>query len=203
MVWSELPVESQGIKVLGTPLGHPEFVATHLGYMEEEHRVLLERIPAVQDVQSAWLILLHCAAARANYLLRVVRPALVRRVAENHHAGLWRCLCQILHIPEDPCEATARTTSTMPLVLGGMGPGCPLFGRVGVTVSTWFTRGILTSQECWWTIWKVAQTRHISQRRWLAQGSWKELKVFTHHLGQPLPSGPGRHLHQKSLRWTH
>ena len=34
---------------------------------------------------------------------------------------LWRCVCQILHIPEDQCEATARTASTMPLVLGGMG----------------------------------------------------------------------------------
>ena len=43
------------------------------------------------------------------------------RFAENHYAGLWRCLCQILHIPEDQCEATARTASTMPLLLGGMG----------------------------------------------------------------------------------
>ena len=38
----------------------------HLEHIAEEHRVLLERTPAVQDVQSAWLILLHCAAARAN-----------------------------------------------------------------------------------------------------------------------------------------
>ena len=167
--------------------------------------MLLERIPAVQDVQSARLILLHCTAARANYLLRVVRPALVRRFAENHDAGLWRCLCQILHIQEDQCEATARTASTMPLVLGGMGLRSAVRTSlpVGVTVSTRFTRGILTSQERWWTIWKVAQTRHISLRRWLAQGSWKEWKVFTHHLGQPSPSVPGRHLHQKSLRWTH
>ena len=65
VVWkgSDLPVESQGIKVLGTPLGHPEFVASHLEHIAEEHRVLLERMPAVQDVQSAWLILLHCAVA--------------------------------------------------------------------------------------------------------------------------------------------
>ena len=49
VVWkgSELPVESQGIKVLGTPLGHPEFVATHLEHIAGEHKVLLERIPAV------------------------------------------------------------------------------------------------------------------------------------------------------------
>ena len=104
--------------VLGTPLGHPEFVASHLEHIAEEHRMLLERIPAIQDVQSAWLILLHCATARPNYSLR---PALVRRFAENHDARLWRCLCQILHIPEGQCEATARTTNTMPLVLGGMG----------------------------------------------------------------------------------
>ena len=51
----------------------------------------------------------------------MVRPALVRRFAENRDAALWRCLCWILHIPEDQCEATARTASTMPLVLGGMG----------------------------------------------------------------------------------
>ena len=123
VVWKgpELPVEDQGIKVLGTPLGHPEFVTAHLERITAEHRVLLDRIPAVQDVQSAWLILLHCAAARANYLLRVVPPELVRQFAESHDAGLWRCLCQILDIPEGQCEATARIASSMPLLLGGIG----------------------------------------------------------------------------------
>ena len=32
----------------------------------EEQSTLLARIPLVADFQSAWLILLHCAAARAN-----------------------------------------------------------------------------------------------------------------------------------------
>ena len=96
----DVPVEDQGINVLGTPMGHPVFVTAHLQRITQEHRVLLERIPAVQDVQYAWLILLHCAAARANYLLRVFRPALVRQFAENHDAVLWRCLYQILDIPD-------------------------------------------------------------------------------------------------------
>ena len=39
------------------------------------HAVLLSRISAVPDLQCAWLILLFCASARANYLLRVVHPA--------------------------------------------------------------------------------------------------------------------------------
>ena len=71
---SDIPSSQQGIKVLGTPLGHVDFIAQHLNVTEEQ-RCLLERIPMVQDVQSAWwLLLLHCAAARANYQLRSTHP---------------------------------------------------------------------------------------------------------------------------------
>ena len=74
VVWrgSDIPSHQQGIKVLGTPLGHVDFIAQHLRNVTEEQRCLLERIPMVQDVQSAWLLLLHRAAARANYQLRSV-----------------------------------------------------------------------------------------------------------------------------------
>ena len=44
---SELPVVQQGIKVLGTPLGHSAFVEAHLSKKAEEQALLLERIPAV------------------------------------------------------------------------------------------------------------------------------------------------------------
>ena len=75
-VWrgSMVPTDRQGIKLLGTPLGHPDYVARHLQSVVQEHRVLLERIPRVKDLQSAWLLLLHCASARANYMLRSVDP---------------------------------------------------------------------------------------------------------------------------------
>ena len=41
----------------------------------------LERIPLVRDVQSAWLLLLFCAATRANYGLRTARPDLTLQFA--------------------------------------------------------------------------------------------------------------------------
>ena len=66
--------DKQGIKVLGTPLGHPQFVEAHLNKKIAVREVLLERIPAVPDLQSSWSLLLHCASARANFLLRVVKP---------------------------------------------------------------------------------------------------------------------------------
>ena len=76
-VWrgSELPLDQ---KILGTPLGHRDFISAQLQQKMQNHRILLERIPAVTDVQSAWSLLPRCASARANYILRVVRPDLVR-----------------------------------------------------------------------------------------------------------------------------
>ena len=50
--------------------------------------------PLVADLQSSWLILLHCASAKANYLLRVVEP---QSVAAYDRAGIWACLCTLLH----------------------------------------------------------------------------------------------------------
>ena len=51
----------------------PEFVK-FLQNKNSEHKVLVDRIPAVQDTQSAWLLLSFCAAARSNFFLRAVRP---------------------------------------------------------------------------------------------------------------------------------
>ena len=67
-VWrgSELPPTMQGMKVLDTPLGHPDYVATCLEGMRRKLARLLEAIPSAPDVQCAWLLLLHCASARGN-----------------------------------------------------------------------------------------------------------------------------------------
>ena len=65
----------EGIVILGTPLGHKDFVRAQQ-HIVDEHNVLLERIPSIPDVQSAWALLLHCANARANCVLRVIRPDL-------------------------------------------------------------------------------------------------------------------------------
>ena len=120
VVWrgSDIPTADQGIKVLGTPFGHPDYVARHLQSVEQEQQVLLDRIPSIFDVQSAWLLLLHCASARANYQLRTVRPSAVEGFARAHDAGLWQCLSNILRI--DP-DATVRDAACMPLSLGGVG----------------------------------------------------------------------------------
>ena len=93
-VWwgSGVATERQGIKILGTPVGHPDFVRSHLVDLVEEQHVLLERIPMLQDVQGAWLLLVHCASARANYVVWCVRPEAVAQFDRVHDANLWECL---------------------------------------------------------------------------------------------------------------
>ena len=86
----------------------------------EKHRVLLRRIPTVPDVQSAWLLLLHCASTRANYMLRVVRPEWALDFAQAHDQEVWECLCSILAVPVGE-ESIARMSTTLPMALGGLG----------------------------------------------------------------------------------
>ena len=74
-----------------------------------------------RNLQSGWLLLLHCAAARANYFVRVLRPDVVQPFAVSHDTNVWQCLCNILGIPEDGCSDVARISATFPLALGGLG----------------------------------------------------------------------------------
>ena len=78
---TDLPPAQEGITVLGTPLGHPSFVQGHLERKAAEQRTLLERIPLVRDLQSAWVLLLYCATTRANYLLQASGCGTVCQVA--------------------------------------------------------------------------------------------------------------------------
>ena len=120
-VWrgADISTHRQGIRVLGAPAGHPDFIRAQLEMTQAEHQVLLNRIPSLPDLQSAWSLLLHCASARANYFLRVVPPELGEEFARAHDSSLWACLCTMMGISEVDCEATAREAASLPLALGG------------------------------------------------------------------------------------
>ena len=71
-VWrGDKPADERGLKILGAPLGSPEYVsAMGKERLEEEHR-LTNLLPDLPDLQAAWLLLSQCASPRANYWLRV------------------------------------------------------------------------------------------------------------------------------------
>ena len=91
--------------MLGSPLGHEDFVARQLQRKRADQDRLLERIPTLDDLQAAWLLLQSCAAPRANYLLRILPPHLTADYAAAHDASVARCLAALLEQGETPLPA--------------------------------------------------------------------------------------------------
>ena len=59
-VWTGSGAAEQGIIILGTPLGHDEFVRAQLELKSRDHDLLLSRIPSLSDLQSAWALFALC-----------------------------------------------------------------------------------------------------------------------------------------------
>ena len=123
LVWRgdlSLPPSKQGLKIIGVPVGHPEYVVRELAQKAEEQSLLFERIPLVEDVQAAWFLLTFCAATRANFWLRTVLREFTRGYAEVHDRSVTSCLEQILHARHPPAYLGVGFHA---LTLGGLGVG--------------------------------------------------------------------------------
>lgn len=115
-----LPEANQGLVVLGTPVGHPQFIAHHLAQTRQKHHHLFEAIPTMPSLQAAWLILLFCASPRANYLLRALPPAHTDAFAAGHDDAVLRCLRALLGLSMPDPPLLARRAA-LPLSHGGLG----------------------------------------------------------------------------------
>ena len=167
----EAPAEERGIKVLGTPLGTAAFVKSRLQSTVEHHRLLLDRIPAIQDLQSAWLLLLFCASSRATYHLRVCHPEFAAPFARQH--------------PDVGMSGHASRSHSTPVIMGvgqssdahgGIGPfavrpALPArhFGVLGLIVSTLWLNVMRTLPARWQRLSVLRQlTQSTSEEQWQA-----------------------------------
>ena len=89
---TDLPPSQHSIMMWGTPLGEPVVVQMHLDKKAAQQRTFLERIPMVADLQSSWLILLHCGSASATCVLRVVEPQSVAACVPALDESIWACM---------------------------------------------------------------------------------------------------------------
>ena len=106
-----LAPERQGLMVLGTPPGPAAYVQATLRSKRQEHDLLLDEIPGLPDLQSAWLLLVLCRATCSNHLLKVLTPGETLGFASEHNTALMRCLAELLandqQLQFDPLGAPA------------------------------------------------------------------------------------------------
>ena len=133
-----LPSTEQGLTVLGAPIGHADFIQTQLQQASQAHTGFLQDIPALDDLQASWLLLLFCASPRCNYLLRMLPPLATTQYAQDHDTAVAHCFTTLLDT--GPLPATALAIAHLPLSLGGLG----------------LTAATLQAQAAHWASWADA-----------------------------------------------
>ena len=182
-------------------------------------RTLFERIPQVGDTQAAWLLL-------ATFWLRSVNPDLTDGFAEHHDAHVWQCLQRI--IGSSGSFETAKDTSSLPFLFGGLGLSGASRVRRGAHWASWadcmrmvnkkhpevaetMLDGMVRGpEECFRVVRSCAQTLTDAG---LEMPSWRLLAVDEEAVraDNPEPNEPkfgwqqkaGRALHQKFYQEVH
>ena len=80
---------------------------------------LLARIPAVQDTQCAWLLLLMCVGPRANHILRNLPPSEASEFGQHHDNHLRACLADIIAMAV--LDGVTTEVVQLPFREGGLG----------------------------------------------------------------------------------
>ena len=80
---------------------------------------MLDRIPHLEDLQCAWIVLLLCASTRANYTLRNLPPHLAEEFAEGHDDNIWSCLQTLFGFTIQ--DGRVREVAQLPFREGGLG----------------------------------------------------------------------------------
>ena len=78
-------------------------------------------VPAIPDLQAAWLLLSYCASARANFVLRIVRPELAGEFCVLHDAAIRKCHTTILGVQASAIPELTHRTVSLPFTRGGLG----------------------------------------------------------------------------------
>ena len=113
-VWcSDCEPAARGFVAVGTPLGSPEYIAAHLEARLQEHQHLLDELPQLPDLQSAWLLLTFCAAPRAQHSLRTIPPSATTRYATAHDTAIAGALAALLGESNGP-PAAAQELAFLP-----------------------------------------------------------------------------------------
>ena len=76
-----IPVTSEGVTVLGTPIGSSQFVAEASSSIAEKGDYLCNQLNSLNDLQSSMLLLRYCHIGCLNHLARSIPPNILQSAA--------------------------------------------------------------------------------------------------------------------------
>ena len=83
-----IPVQKNGLVVLGTPIGSLSFVKDRCMKQVNTAKTFLSKLPYIDDTQSAMLILRYCGIPKISHLLRCVPPTVTAEATREFDVAI-------------------------------------------------------------------------------------------------------------------
>ena len=113
-----VPVKFDGIAILRLPIGTTDFVSSYCSSFADSGNRLCDQLVALNDVQSAFLLLRYCHVPRLNHLARTVCPSLLSEAAEIHNLQTCSVFSNLLSY--DHLSDSVWWQASLPIRLGGL-----------------------------------------------------------------------------------
>ena len=117
----------EGCKILGCPMGTPEYVATSLDKVVASMKEQAEQYDILSR-QDALILFRYCLAPRPTFLLRALPASSTKKFAEDASDVLRGALAKIAGVRE--LSVADYQAAALPFSLGGLGFHCPKMTRV-------------------------------------------------------------------------
>jgi len=114
------PDATCGIRLLGAPLGTPEYVQAYGEAHVAKADELLQKVLALPQLQHSWLLTYFCVVPKLNHLLRQVPPEQISRTGAAFELLLGSALQHLLGT-EAVLSPEALTQARLPFREGGLG----------------------------------------------------------------------------------
>ncbi|XP_062516563.1 uncharacterized protein LOC134191930 [Corticium candelabrum] len=114
-----VPVKFDGIAILGLPIGTANFVSSYCSSFADSGNCLCDQLVALNDVQSASLLLRYCHVPRLNHLATTVCPSLLSETTEIHDLQTRSVFFNLLSY--DHLSDSVWWQASLPIRLGGFG----------------------------------------------------------------------------------
>ena len=90
---SDIPISSDGVIILGTPIVSASFVGDASSKIAREGENLCGKLTTFNDLQSAVLLFRHCHLSRLHHLALVIHPDTLHQAATIHENQTEQTLC--------------------------------------------------------------------------------------------------------------